>query len=64
MKVGDRILAVNEFSIVTLNLSEMTMLLAQCNEETSFTVEYDVSVIGTYVCLLYYSHVIFGVHTS
>lgn len=48
MKIGDRTLAVNDFSIVTLTLSEMTMLLAQCNEETTFTVEYDVSVIGQY----------------
>lgn len=45
LKVGDRILAVNDFSIVTLTLAEMNLLLGQCNEETTFTVEYDVSVI-------------------
>ncbi|XP_052267303.1 glutamate receptor-interacting protein 1-like isoform X2 [Dreissena polymorpha] len=47
LKPGDRILAVNDFSIVTLSLTEMNMLLAQCSGETSFTVEYDVSVIDT-----------------
>ncbi|WAR26106.1 GRIP1-like protein [Mya arenaria] len=47
MKSGDRILAVNDFSIVTLSLTEMNMLLSQCSGETSFTVEYDVSVIDT-----------------
>ena len=46
LKFGDRILAVNEFSVVTLTLTEMAMLLSQCNSETSFTVEYDISVIG------------------
>ncbi|XP_045164532.2 glutamate receptor-interacting protein 1-like isoform X2 [Mercenaria mercenaria] len=45
MRAGDRILAVNDFSIVTLTLTEMNMLLTQCNEETTVTVEYDVSVI-------------------
>ncbi|KAL4225936.1 Glutamate receptor-interacting protein 1 [Mactra antiquata] len=45
LKPGDRILAVNEFSAVFLTLTEMNMLLAQCTEETTFTVEYDVSVI-------------------
>lgn len=45
LKPGDRILAVNDFSIVTLALTEMNMLLAQCTGETTFTVEYDISVL-------------------
>ena len=45
-------MAVNDFSIVSLTLSEMNMLLTQCNDNTTFTVEYDVSVIGEFMKLV------------
>ena len=48
LKVGDRILAINEFSVVTLNLAEVYMLLSQCDNLTAFTMEYDISVIGKF----------------
>ena len=46
LKVGDRILTINDFSVVALNLTEIYMLLSQCDNQTTFTVEYDISVIG------------------
>ena len=46
--MGDRILAINEFSVVTLNLAEVYMLLSQCDNLTAFTMEYDISVIGKF----------------
>jgi len=52
LKIGDRVVAVNDFSIVSLTLSEMNMLLTQCNDNTTFTVEYDVSVIGEFMKLV------------
>ena len=44
--MGDRILTINDFSVVTLNLAEVYMLLSQCDSQTTFTIEYDISVIG------------------
>ena len=36
----------NDFSVVSLNLTEIYMLLSQCDNQTTFTIEYDISVIG------------------
>ena len=46
--MGDRILTINDFSVVTLNLAEVYMLLSQCDSQTTFTIEYDISVIGKF----------------
>ena len=46
LKVSDRILTINDFNVVTLNLAEVYMLLSQCDNQTTFTMEYDISVIG------------------
>ncbi|XP_041347571.1 glutamate receptor-interacting protein 1-like [Gigantopelta aegis] len=47
IKEGDRILAVNNYKVCHLSLSETMSLLQQCESETVFTVEYDVSVMDS-----------------
>ena len=48
IKEGDRILAVNNYKVVHLSLSETMSLLHQCDSDAVFAVEYDVSVMGTF----------------
>ncbi|XP_069141413.1 glutamate receptor-interacting protein 1-like isoform X2 [Argopecten irradians] len=45
VKVGDRVVAINEYNVAHFTLSEVNMFLNQCGQEVTFTVEYDVSVM-------------------
>lgn len=43
---GDRIVAVGDYNITHMSLSETVMFLQQCDQRATFTVEYDISVMG------------------
>ncbi|XP_021364887.1 glutamate receptor-interacting protein 1-like isoform X2 [Mizuhopecten yessoensis] len=45
IKIGDRIVAINEYNVAHFTLSEVNMFVQQCGQEVTFTFEYDVSVM-------------------
>ena len=44
--LGDRLLQVNGYKVTHLTLTEMWSLLQQCGHQTTFTIAYDVAVMG------------------
>jgi C-terminal processing protease CtpA/Prc len=46
MRVGDRVTQVNGYKVTHLTLTEIWGLLQQCGHQTTFTVAYDVAVMG------------------
>ncbi|XP_062613191.1 glutamate receptor-interacting protein 1-like isoform X1 [Saccostrea cucullata] len=43
LKIGDRIIAINDYNVAHFSLSEASVFLQQCGREVSLLVEYDVS---------------------
>lgn len=46
IKLGDRVVQVNGYKVTHLTLTEMWSLLQQCGHQTTFTIAYDVAVMG------------------
>ena len=46
LKIGDRILAINDYNVAHFSLSEASVFLQQSGREVSLLVEYDVSLMG------------------
>ena len=46
LKVADRVVQVNGYKVTHLTLTEMWSLLQQCGHQTTFTIAYDVAVMG------------------
>lgn len=55
IKIGDRILAINDYNVAHFSLAEASVFLQQCGREVNLMVEYDVSLMGeghhTVICV-------------
>ncbi|XP_056000818.1 glutamate receptor-interacting protein 1-like isoform X5 [Ostrea edulis] len=45
LKIGDRIIAINDYNVAHFSLAEASVFLQQCGREVSLLVEYDVSLM-------------------
>ena len=48
LKIGDRILAINDYNVAHFSLSEASVFLQQSGRKISLLVEYDISLMGEY----------------